>query len=417
MNYIKIKLLVCLVIITLSCSAQNAWVHYSQSNSPLPENSVRAIKFEADSTVWIGTDYGLAKLKDTTWTIYHTFNTNFGLPDENIRAITIDTNNIKWIGTLLGGLTRFDDTTWTSRSTLNSPLPDDFVRDVKFDHSGNTWIATTSGLAKIDTAQTWTIYNTLNSSFASDNIARIFIDPDNNDKIIGSVNGGVNIINDTTITTYTIANSGIPDNSLFDIDKDSNGNYWMASPSNGLIAKTPLAGWVVFNPSNSAIPTSGLTSLLITANGDTWIGSIDSGIIRKSAQNFTAWNAANSPLTNYIQCIARAPDGKLWIGTQTSGVYVMDIDLITAMQQIFAEQNIFAYPNPVIDQLYLTIPGKNDLHFELTDIAGRQQNNTVEKTAAEKYSINFSNLSAGIYLLSVFNSSGEHFTKKIVKAN
>ena len=295
-------------------------------------------------------------------------------------------------------------------------MPDDFVRDVKFDQSGNTWIATTSGLVKIDSAQTWTIYNTLNSSFASDNIARIFIDPDNNDKIIGSVNGGLDVINDTTITTYTIANSGIPDNSLLDIDKDAGGNYWMASPSNGIVVKVLGVGWLTFNPSSSGIPTSGLTSLKIIPNGDIWVGSVDSGIIRKSGLNFTAWNTSNSPLAdNYIQCMAFAPDGKLWMGTQMSGVYVMDISLITSLQENFSISTFNVYPNPVIENLFVNTNFKNDLQFQLHDIAGREQNIVIQKKAEGNYMININTLSAGIYLLSVIDDSGKYFSKKIFK--
>ena len=416
MIYNKITLIFFSVLCSVISSAQNGWTHFSQSNSPLPENSVRSIAFANDSAVWIGTDYGLAKLNDTIWTIYHTFNTNGGLPDDAIRCITIDSNNIKWIGTLSGGLTRFDDSTWTTLNTLNSPLPDDYVRDIKFDQSGNTWIATTNGLVKIDTAQIWTNYNTLNSSFASDNIARIFIDPDNNDKITGTVNGGLNIINDSTITTYTIANSAIPDNSILDIDKDVNGNYWMASPANGLIAKVAGGGWYNLNAS-AGYPSSGLTSLKIADNGDIWTGSVDSGIIRKSGLQYSVWNSLNSPLAdNYIQCIAFAPDGKLWIGTQSAGVYVMDVSLITVNYEI-SSSTFITYPNPVTDHLFVFGDFKNDLQLQLVDVEGRCQKVQVEKLSIENYLIDLKNISAGIYLLNVYDNSGKYFSKKIIKIN
>ena len=58
----KINLLFCFILTSFASQSQNGWVHYSQSNSSLPENSVRSIAFGLDSSIWIGTDYGLAKL-------------------------------------------------------------------------------------------------------------------------------------------------------------------------------------------------------------------------------------------------------------------------------------------------------------------------------------------------------------------
>ena len=397
-------------------SEAQPWINYNTINSSLPENSVRVIKFGKDSSVWIGTDFGLAKLKNTSWTVYHIFNTGGGLPDESIRAITIDSDNVKWIGTVLGGLTKFNDTTWASINTGNSQLPDDYVKDVEFDQSGNTWIATTNGLVRIDTSQSYTIYNTLNSTFASDNIAKIFIDPDNNNKIIGTVNGGLNILTDTTLTIYTIANgSGIPDNSLVDIEKDNSGNYWMASPSNGLIAKVAGGGWVTFNVA-TGFPTSGLTSLELDSNDNMWIGSIDSGIIRKSGLQINAWNINNSPLTdNYVQCIALAPDGKLWIGTQSSGVFVMDISIITSTIESNEKNNLNLFPNPVHNFMFVNASENDYYKFRLTDISGVAHQIDLKKISTDQYLINMSRLTHGIYILVAENNKGEIIIKKIIK--
>lgn len=47
---------------------------YNITNSPLPSNYVRAFAANADSSIWLGTDNGLVKLKNNSWTIYKTNN-------------------------------------------------------------------------------------------------------------------------------------------------------------------------------------------------------------------------------------------------------------------------------------------------------------------------------------------------------
>jgi ligand-binding sensor domain-containing protein len=41
------------------------WVHYNQSNSPLPDNNVTNVEMRNDTEVWIATNHGFAILNDT----------------------------------------------------------------------------------------------------------------------------------------------------------------------------------------------------------------------------------------------------------------------------------------------------------------------------------------------------------------
>ena len=82
--------------------SQTVWTVYNTSNSPLPDNVIRAIEFDFTGNVWIGTDNGLAKFDGTNWTIIDSSNSD--LPVNQIRSIAFDSVNHLWVGTLQAGL-------------------------------------------------------------------------------------------------------------------------------------------------------------------------------------------------------------------------------------------------------------------------------------------------------------------------
>ncbi len=100
----------------------NNWVFFDHSNSPIPNDVCYAIATEGN-TIWIGSVWGLVKFDGIANWVLYTIN-NSGHPYNYITSIDIDTNGIKWIGTLNddgtggGGITKFDDTTWTNYNIL-----------------------------------------------------------------------------------------------------------------------------------------------------------------------------------------------------------------------------------------------------------------------------------------------------------
>jgi hypothetical protein len=97
--------------------------------------------------LWIATDPsgystggGLAALRDTTWTIYD--RSNSGLPSDYVTALFLD-QSTKWIGTR-AGLARLDST-WTIFSLSNSGLPDSWITAVVLDRPSQAWMGTYRG--------------------------------------------------------------------------------------------------------------------------------------------------------------------------------------------------------------------------------------------------------------------------------
>jgi ligand-binding sensor domain-containing protein len=336
-----------LAVFLCGSSPAQSWTQYTDTNSPLPFPSVRCIAFETDGTAWIGTDFGLARFSNGVWTIFNS--SNSPLANNDIRSLCIGADNTKFIGTFSAGLYTYNDTAWANLNTSNSFLPDDYIRSLSKGSSGSMWVGTTAGLVRIDSSGSWTVYTMWNSVLGSNNIACLHYDTVNNEIWAGTVNGGVlRVINDTTLTSFTIQNSGISDNTVLGIDQDASGNMLFVSPSNGLIVKLNPFGWFTYNLVSSNIPTSGLTCILADSQQDAWIGSINKGLIRKTGPSFSYSDSSNSPLEDItVQCLARDSAGRIWIGTQTAGLYILDTQITTGIQSLHeAGTTVRAYPNP-----------------------------------------------------------------------
>ncbi len=392
---------ICWIVILLSTlplfttGQGGAWSHYYTGNSALPDNSVRCITFENDSTAWIGTDFGLAKMVNGIITPFTV--SNSGLTNNSIRSLAADRQKRKWIGTFFSGADVYDDTSWVNYSTSSAPLPDDFVRSLNIDTAGTVWMGTLGGLVRLDTAFNWSVLTMWNSILGSNNIACIHVDSSSNNKWIGTVNGGVLLIeNDTAFTRYSTQNSGLSDNTVLGIVKDNFGNVFMATPANGLVVKLAGFGWLTYNLVSSNIPSAGLTSVVLDNQQRPWCGSIDRGLLLKtSGSNFVFFDTANSPLTdNYIQCLAYDHQGKIWIGTQTGGLFILDPSLLTFTETAPKQASVYTYPNPTSQ--FLHVDGAASFSDgEIIDASGR----SVQLLSAVGSPIDVSALPQGHYLL------------------
>ena len=391
----------------------SAWTQFTTTNSGLPFNSVRCIAFDPDSNTWIGTDFGLARLSPNgNWTVFGTWNSP--LTGNDIRSLAIAQDGTKWIGSFANGLFGFRDTTWMNYNTTNSPLSDDFVRSLAVDTAGVIWIGTLGGLNRLDTAGNWSLYTMWNSPLGSNNIACLYLDSSTNDKWAGTVNGGLlHIRQDTVLTSFTIQNSGISDNTVLGIDMDAFGNLFLASPSNGMIVKLSNFGWITSNTVSSNIPTSGLTCLGLDTNDDPWIGSIDHGLLHRSSGSFSFYDSSNSPLNDpTVQCLQIDPSGKIWIGTQSEGLFVFDPSLsTTGMMDGTDEIQWETYPNPARETLHIHTAQHPLIKIEVLSLDGRVLN----AVRPMNETIDLSGLSSGTYMIRAFFENERTSTRRFIK--
>jgi hypothetical protein len=258
--------------------SNNDWTVWDTNNSPLTSNDLYSIIKDKNNIIWIATrNKGIFRFDGTNWIRYYSTNLgynlsainklridnnnmlwacsqtlgllkfysslnkwiryypeNSGLPDYSVTDVKFE-GNIKWIGTVMGGIARFDDTSWTVYNTNNTPLISNFIEGVGIDNYNNKWFCTRfGGVAKFNTFQNqWTLYTSTNSGLPWDNTSTVFID-DNNVKWIGILGGGFVTYNDTIWNYLNASSSGASD-----FKKDKYKNMWISMSASGVYVYNP----------------------------------------------------------------------------------------------------------------------------------------------------------------------------------
>lgn len=209
----------------------NNWVRYYYTNTGRNLIAAQRIRIDDENTVWVCSFVGLFKhIINDHWIRYCEENSE--IPHNTVNDILFE-KNIKWVGTVMGGIGRFDDTSWTIYNTNNSPLESNYIERIGIDSYNNKWFCTTfGGVAKFNSNQNqWTIYTSTNSGLIYDNTSAIFID-NFNTKWIGIQGGGCVTYNDT-VWNYLL----ISLETASDFKEDKYGNIWIC-----------IGGLYVYNP-------------------------------------------------------------------------------------------------------------------------------------------------------------------------
>lgn len=322
-----------------------SWEVYNESNSLLPNNTIRCLLVDHQNDLWVGTDNGLAHLSNGTWEIFNT--SNSGIGDNYIRALAVDSMNAIWIGTTINGVLKYDGVSFQSFTAANSDLPDNFIKTITIDKVGHKWIGTVEGLSKFD-GTNWVTWTSSNSAFTTNNIASIGVGLDN-EKYIGTINGGLVYMDNASniIANYYVLNSGVPDNSALKVEVDNIGRPWYASSAGGLFTDPGNQAWVSFNSSNSLLLTNSLTTMKMDGLNNIYMGTQLLGLmIRRANVTWAFYSTDNSDLPeDHILSITKDADENVWIGTYSKGLVklretpleVDEVDAFTTLQ---------VYPNP-----------------------------------------------------------------------
>jgi ligand-binding sensor domain-containing protein len=117
---------------------------------------INGIAFDLAGTAWLAKLEGVTSFNKESgrWVHYTNENTGGKLPPGSVNAVTTDLGSTRWFGTD-HGLVRLSDTTWTTLTTATTPeLPDNVVTALTYDNLGNLWIGTNQGIAVYNPAGT-----------------------------------------------------------------------------------------------------------------------------------------------------------------------------------------------------------------------------------------------------------------------
>lgn len=110
--------------------------------------------------------------------------------------------------------------------------------------------------------------------------------------------------------------------------------------------------------------------------------------------------------------------------TVTQGLLQIGSEYLEVSEEVFSNQNLAIYPNPVKNILYLEpdLEGSGELSVQLFDIQGRRilQKKFFLQSGLEKQELDLSNLSEATYMLNINFAHGEkqyRQTYKVVKTS
>ncbi|OFX71744.1 MAG: hypothetical protein A2X12_09000 [Bacteroidetes bacterium GWE2_29_8] len=206
----------------------NTWKSFTKTDG-LVNNIVNTISQDLKGAIWIGTNGGISKYVNNIWTNY---TTTEGLSSNMISCISVDLSDNKWIGTWIGGLIKYNDTSFTIFNTDNSSLLDNNVISIAIDSNNNKWIGTFYGVSVFDATNQWKLNYEKDDGLYNNYVQDIDIDGKGN--IWFGIyadylqEGGITRFDGTSWNSYTISN-GLVNRMVKRIKADKNNKLWIAT--------------------------------------------------------------------------------------------------------------------------------------------------------------------------------------------
>ncbi|MGE5944467.1 MAG: two-component regulator propeller domain-containing protein, partial [Flavobacteriales bacterium] len=325
-----------------------------KQNGKSLENSVNCFTFGPNKELIIGAirhRWGIqfidkdGKLKSFS----HQPNNDASISSNEISCLTVQKDSILWIGTMDRGLNKYNFSTNTiSRIPYgkNSALPSLSINSLYTDSKGNLWIGSVDGLQVITTKG-----DTLRlkaSSYPgkglSDNSVLSFEEDNQNQMWIGTLNGGLNVLdipsflskrNHISIKWFLPKTDGssVFNRTVSSIKMDKEGNMWLGT-STGLNFVNPK-GEPIKLFQKSAESSNGLSHDRIGAfsekkDGKIWIGTDGGGLNLFDPDTGKFWhyqhdsNDKQSLSNDYIISLLEDKEHRVWIGTYRGGLNKMN---------------------------------------------------------------------------------------------
>ncbi len=359
----------------LDPSAMKAFNHRRDDTKPnsLPSNSIGCVVRDNDNNIWIGTSRGLALYRPITNDFHVYNNENSGLPDNYIFSILVTSDRDILVSPTFNGVwyanidSLHEDPEFIplpeAKNIMNLP-----VRDMCEDKFGNIWIGSYGrGLIFVggEKKQGFTVSNTSDNDLAI-NVTSIE-GLRNGNYIIGTQGGGIDIL-DNQFNKIKSGNNVLSDNTILSLYQDSSDNIWIGS----------FDGKIVCTDQNfttkKEVPLYE-TRCLIEWQDMIWAGTIV-GVagIDKNDKTIKAHlhTRNNSFPDNYIRSFCIDKYGRLWVGTFSSGIVVLDKNMSIAEHIRTEEASLFNQINDLYEDKDGTIYAATGEGLIIYEISGSE---------------------------------------------
>jgi|GEM_PF-852072 len=304
------------------------WAIFTQENSDIPSNGVRALARGADGSVWVGTFGGLARLdQDGLWPSDSRASTQSGLPDDHVSALALGADGSLWAGTDGGGLARRDQNgQWQpySKTGTKGGLPDDRISALALGADGSVWAGTDGGgLARFDKNGHWQNYSKASTQggLPDDRVWALALAADGS-LWAGTLGGLARLDKDGHWQSYSRASTqdGLPDDRVWALTLATDGSLW-AGTLGGLARRDKDGHWQTYTKADTqgGLPDDGVSALALGADGSLWAGTLRGGLARLDTNDH--WESYSKASTqgglpdDSVWALTLGADGSVWAGT------------------------------------------------------------------------------------------------------
>lgn len=300
---------------------------------PLKNTSIRKIEFDSNGSVWVATHgRGLLKINPKSSQVKE-FLVDEGIKkifENDINAILSFNSKYLLVGTVSKGVQKFDlqkekFTPFLEKGLEGNPL---FVRTMIKTENQEIWIGTEEGVFIYDlrTMEFVNLSHIHNDPYSlSDNAIHSLFQDREGGVWVGTFFGGVNYFNYSLShfeKYYPISGeNSISGKSISEFCEDDKKNIWIGTEDAGLNKFNPLTKVFTKGP----VASKNIHALLYDDN-KLWIGTFSDGlhvmdIRNKKTKVYKNTSSINSLKDDNIYAIYKDSSGKIWIGSMTGLQY------------------------------------------------------------------------------------------------
>lgn len=275
----------------------------------LLSNGISCLFGDKKGNVWVGQDNGFCRIENNEIT---SFDKAGGGPFISVRSITEDWEGKIWMASYMNGVAVYDGTSFIKYS-LNDGLASNTVYSVLCDEKRNIWFGTAQGLTRMKEKSFKTI--TAAEGLCSNTIVSIIEDADNN-LWFGSSGGGVSRFDNERFIHF-------PENEkmgklVYAIIQDNEENMWFAT-SNGGVTRYDGKDFESFN-ADDEFTSEKIKSICCDSDTTMWFGSMGSGAYFYDGSGFKRYTYSQGLCGSFISGIATDKYDNVWFSSLDNGI-------------------------------------------------------------------------------------------------
>jgi signal transduction histidine kinase/ligand-binding sensor domain-containing protein/DNA-binding response OmpR family regulator len=330
-------------------------VYQKSAGNSISDNIVRTIYEPKPGYLYLGTEKGLniLDIERESFTVYQNKNNDpFSINDDAIYQVFKDAEGGIWVGTYFGGLNYYHEGNlgfeFYYPSGVKSSLSGNAVSAFLETEHGNMWVGTEDGGLNYFNAVDKTFkkfpFSINQDSLSYHNIHALY-KAKNGNIWVGMYTGGLNILNPRTgkIKRYKSDPSNtstLSNNSVYSIDEDRQGRIWVSTISGLNLYDQKNDSFIRIKGEN--LEKSCIYQVYQDTDGVLWIATYDNGLVKMDRNNrlthYSYSRKTGSISANKIICMLDDEAGNLWLGTDGSGLNILNKK--TGEFKVYDEQNL-----------------------------------------------------------------------------